>query len=268
MSSNLPAVSPEFLLAFLALTSRFHPTLSSHHSPMSSSRPSNPLLAAEYYATACKARLAKSEDSGKPPDLSRVQVCLMLAFHEWGNCEGVKAWKFLGEAVRCAQLIGLHLDLSDQTLLKNSLVQPAGQQQQPSGGSFEDACIEAEAQRRTLWSCYLLERCLSSGVFRPAALRNGDIKIQLPSSERSFLFGQRVRTALISDALTDFHGVLNGEGGEARPGGSVSSPSYENSADADAVWETGTQEGIVSRCIKASEVYNQVVKWACAGGRL
>jgi hypothetical protein len=192
----------------------------------------------------------------------------MLAFHEWGNCEGIKAWKFLGEAVRCAQLIGLHLDLYDQGLLKNSLVRPGSANQQP-GGSFEDVCIESEAQRRTLWSCYFLERCLSSGTFRPTVLRNGDIKIQLPSSERSFLFGQKVRTTLISDALVDFHGVLNGES-ESRPGDIAPSPSlaYENNPEADAIWETGTQEGIVSRCIKASEVYNQVVKWACAGGRL
>jgi hypothetical protein len=107
---------------------------------------------------------------------------------------------------------------------------------------------------------------LSSGTFRPTVLRNGDITIQLPSSERSFLFGQNVRTALISDALLDFHGALNGDGG-SRPDGPPLSIGYNNS-DSDAIWETGAQEGIVSRCIKASEVYNQVVKWACAGGRL
>jgi hypothetical protein len=258
-SSNLPAASPEFLLAFLALTSRFHPTLSSYHSPNTSSRPSNPLLAAEYYATACKAKLARSEDSGKPPDLSRVQVYLMLALHEWGNCEGIKAWKFLGEALRCAQLIGLHLDLCDPGL-KHSLVRP---DEQLPGASAEDACIESETQRRILWSCYLLERCLSSGTFRPTVLRNGDIKIQLPSSERSFLFGQKVRTAFIADALVDVRSFLNGENNS----GASSSPSLVN-PESDTIWETGPNEGIVSRCIKASEVYNQVVKWACAGGRL
>jgi hypothetical protein len=189
----------------------------------------------------------------------------MLALHEWGSCEGIKAWKFLGEALRCAQLIGLHLDLCDQSLLKHSLVRPS--RADPPGGSSEDVCIESETQRRTLWSCYFLERCLSSGAFRPTVLRNGDIKIQLPSSERSFLFGQKVRTALIFDALVDFQSVLNGES-QSRPGNAPSPHLHENNTDPDTVWETGTQEGIVSRCIKASEIYNQVVKWACAGGRL
>ncbi|KAF2667359.1 hypothetical protein BT63DRAFT_441038 [Microthyrium microscopicum] len=267
--NELPAAPAELLLAFLALTSKFHPGLVAHHSPGSTNRPSNPLLAAEYYATACKAKLTILLDINSPPDLARVQAYLMLAFHEWGNGSSVPSWNYLGQATRFAHLMGLNYqqDIED-SLSKSSVVhhlnpEPAIAQALPGS---EDESREQETHRRTFWACFILERCLSSGRFRPLSIRVEDIKIQLPISERAFLFNERVQTPLLSDSVEDLVRSSNG-------GVQVASPSGQGARgrenmDASTTWETGPYEGLVSRYVKASEIYSAVVHWACQGGRL
>ncbi|KAK5003346.1 hypothetical protein LTR60_006859, partial [Cryomyces antarcticus] len=94
-----PPASATFLLAFLALTARFHPVIIAHHSPATSTRPSNPIVASEYYANAANARVAGSYDDNLGAlDVERIQALLMLGLHEWGMCRGARAWITVGVA--------------------------------------------------------------------------------------------------------------------------------------------------------------------------
>ena len=279
LASDLPQTAPELLLAFLCLTSRFHNGLVAHHSPPSASRPSNPLVAAEYYAAACKGRIAgNSGDNLGTSDVPRVQALLMIALHEWGNCQGVKAWTSLGVATRYAQLLGLHYqpELDDDPLAKLSVVSSDLQRaDQPESGAFnaEDEFVAKETRRRTFWGCYILDRCLSSGKYRPQMLRIEDARIQLPCSDRAFLFGDKVRTPMLLEALEGIIQSSNGartstNSSEATPR-SHHSPSRSRDTNEDSgVWESGPYEGIASRYLKATEAYGQVIKWTCGGGRL
>jgi hypothetical protein len=290
-TGSLPPASHILLLAFLALTARFHEKLVAHHSPPSSHRPSNPLIASQYYASACKARLAGNSGEGLGlPNIQRIQALLMLALHDWGNCHGIKAWTSLGVATRYAQILGLQyqLDLDNEpqafpTALAleaaNLGIGPSKAPRATSG--MADDFIEQETRRRIFWGCFNMDRYLASGKFRPQMLSAKDIRIQLPSSERAFLFGERVRTALLSeddeqlglraqeihhphDSST--HGSLNGEG--SSPGSwQVKNDSRDNGDQIHGSWEKGNSEGIVSRYIKALELYGHVIKWSCSGGR-
>ncbi|KAL9097063.1 MAG: hypothetical protein Q9165_001027 [Trypethelium subeluteriae] len=56
-----------------------------------------------------------------------------------------------------------------------------------------DAFVEQEIRRRTFWSCFIMDRYLSSGKYRPQMLSVKDLRIQLPSSEKAFLFGEKAR---------------------------------------------------------------------------
>ncbi|RDI79002.1 hypothetical protein Vi05172_g11028 [Venturia inaequalis] len=278
--SSLPPAAPILLLGFLALTARFHERLVAHHSPPSANRPSNPLIASQYYAAAAKARLAGNSGDGLGmPDGARIQALCMLALHDWGNCQGVKAWISLGVGVRYAQVLGLQyqVDLDDQP---NSRTSALALQ---SFAAPQEDFVEQETRRRTFWSCYIMDRYMSSGKYRPQMLNVRDVRLQLPSSERSFLFGERVRTALLSKAPEDLadhknisghtrgpssmHGGSNGDSGSAPRHNHSHNDAQANEEEQHGRWELGANEGIVSRYIKAIDLYGSVVRWSCGGGR-
>lgn len=47
---------------------------------------------------------------------------------------------------------------------------------------------DTESRRRVMWACYVLDTWTGSGVDQLTLLHESDIKIQLPCSERNFLF--------------------------------------------------------------------------------
>lgn len=287
-SPTLPPGSHLTLLAFLALTARFHEKLVAHHSPPSSSRPSNPLIACQYYAAACKARLAGNSGDGLGlADLDRSQALAMLALHDWGNCSGSKSWISLGVAIRYAQILGLQYqtDLDDEPQSRAGVVAAkapyAGSRSSRDdikpGVDSSQAFIEEEIKRRIFWGLFIMDRYLSGGKYRPQMLHLSDIHLQLPSSERSFLFGDRVRTELLVDGSEDPHtrvpdhsrnpSLMQGSSN----GDSASTPRNSSSHHEDderlGKWETGSDEGIVSRYIKAIDLYGRIIQWSCGGGR-
>jgi len=285
-NSPMPPFSPVLLLSFLALTARFHPQLVAHHSPPSSSRPSNPVIASEYYAAAAKSRLSGNLGDGLgTPDLDRVQALLMLVLHDWGNCQGQKAWVSLGVAIRYAQILGFQYerDLDDEPhALSQALKSEAdrmGLEQhrkiaRPSLSSSEEF-IHQEIQRRTFWSCFVLDRYISSGKYRPQMLNVHDLRIQLPSTDRAFLFGEKVRTLLLGEEQGDTDARAEAQSkrlssttlgnGDLRP-----SPSSDGRLHDDtqgARWEISTEEGVLSRYIRVIDLYGKLVRWSCGGGR-
>ncbi|KAK5121812.1 hypothetical protein LTR85_004687 [Meristemomyces frigidus] len=285
-ASARPPASLEFLLAFLALTARFHAKLVAHHSPSTSARPSNPLIASEYYAAAANERLATSWTDNCLHDIERTQATLMLGLHEWGMCRGAKAWLTIGMAIRAAQAMGLQyeLDLDDEPMSHSRALgceaERMGVGSNPKGSlngakTDEDAFIEQEIRRRTFWSCYIMDRYLSSGKYRPQMLHAHELRIQLPASERSFLFAEKVRTLMLGE---DEHTVARAEvqnhrqqsvmlGTGDAPERKVAPLSKQESDEEKGRLEVGADEGLVSRYVKILEIYGRVVQWSCAGGR-
>ncbi|TKA74229.1 hypothetical protein B0A49_02028 [Cryomyces minteri] len=296
-----PPASATFLLAFLALTARFHPVLIAHHSPATSTRPSNPIVASEYYANAANARVAGSYgDNLGALDIECIQALLMLGLHEWGMCRGARAWITVGIAVRSAQLMGLQYeqDLDDEPLSRSMALHSEAQhfgightEGPKSSRHGGDAFVKQEIRRRTFWSCVIMDRYLSSGKHRPQMLDVKDLRIQLPSSERAFLFGEKVRTLLLGEETKQAAGiakiidqrrisVLRGAGKEDELRGSASSDRTANGGigsryqengvgggSESGRWEVDADEGIASRYIRALEIYGRVVRWSCSGGR-
>ncbi|KAK0918988.1 hypothetical protein LTR91_020779 [Friedmanniomyces endolithicus] len=286
-----PPASPEFLLAFLALTARFHSKLVAHHSPPTSTRPSNPLIASEYYAAAANERLATSWTDNRVHDIERTQATLMIGLHEWGMCRGAKAWLTVGMAIRSAQAMGLQYerDLDDEPMSRahalggeaeaERLGFGLGQKSSVSSvGSEEEVFIQQEVRRRTFWSCYIMDRYLSSGKYRPQMLHANELRIQLPASERSFLFAEKVRTLMLGEedhavagrAEVQSHRQASVMLGRAiTPDHRTAVPPREQreSDEEKGRLEVGSDEGLVSRYIKILEIYGRVVQWSCAGGR-
>ena len=285
-SAVRPPASTEFLLAFLALTARFHPKIVAHHSPPTAGHLSNPLVGSEFYASAASARIkAINGEKLGIYDLETIQAILMLSLHDWGMNRGAQAWACLGTAIRSAQALGLHYE-SDHDNLTSARTIPVMTEERPSmpvsgrdsahAGSSNDAFVQAEIRRRTFWTCFIMDRYLSDGKYRPSAINMKDIRIQLPASEQAFLFGAKVRTLMLGeDADTPRVEVqlqrrasLIGEvlnGGVKRT--SFSANGLGGLAEEEQCKvEVGAEEGLVSRYIRILDVYSRVVKWSCGGG--
>ena len=194
------------LLGILSLTARFHPQLIAIH--CSSAEKPDPIFASEYYATALRASLVGQggEYIGQP-NLEKVQALLMLGLHDWGICRGARAWIHVGLAIRMAQALGLQFedDLDDEPWALSSAMRieadHLGVRPEPGcplNPTSSEAFIDEEIKRRTFWSCFIMDQYLSSGKYRRAMLRTDEIRIQMPSSDHAFAFGERVCTSLIN----------------------------------------------------------------------
>ncbi|KAL2846773.1 fungal-specific transcription factor domain-containing protein [Aspergillus pseudodeflectus] len=293
--------NPLIPLGVLALTARFHPQLVAYHSPSSPGNPSNPVLASEYYATALRSRLAGVDGASLAvQDLTRVQALLMLALHEWGMCRGKSAWLYVGMAIRLSQAMGLPFELENDVFSRDAPPprspalkieadmfgirhRPTEQKEQTS-----DDEIAQETKRRTFWACFILDRCLSSGKYRPRMIRVKELGIQLPS-DNAFAFGERVRTSRLNEpaarrpqsfgsqgvqipSIRQSIGGFGDEklvqhnGSDGRPWSPVSR--RKDSAEEEIErWEIGADESVLSRVIRITRVWGSIAKWSCAGGR-
>ena len=283
-----PTPSPLIPLGVLALTARFHPQLVAYHSPSSPGHPPNPLAASEYYATALRSRLTGIDASFEVPDLARIQALLMLSLHEWGMCRGKSAWLYVGMAIRLSQAMGLPYELENETP-RDGLRQEADhfgiRRLEPQEQTSDDV-IAQETKRRTFWACFTLDRCLSSGKYRPRMIRVKELNVQLPS-DNAFAFGERVRTARLNEPIArrpqsfgaqgvQIPSIRQSIGGfdDKLPNGTPDSKSWSpmsrrkdsNEDDVDR-WEVGAEESVVSRVIRIVRIWGSIAKWSCAGGR-
>ncbi|KAL2800036.1 fungal-specific transcription factor domain-containing protein [Aspergillus keveii] len=290
--------NPLIPLGVLALTARFHPQLVAYHSPSSPGNPSNPVLASEYYATALRSRLAGVDGASLAvQDLTRVQALLMLALHEWGMCRGKSAWLYVGMAIRLSQAMGLPFELENDVISRDApprspalkieadmfgVRRPTEQKEQTS-----DDEIAQETKRRTFWACFILDRCLSSGRYRPRMIRVKELGIQLPS-DNAFAFGERVRTSRLNEpaarrpqsfgsqgvqipSIRQSIGGFGDEklvhnGSDGRPWSPVSRRKDSTEEEIER-WEIGADESVLSRVIRITRVWGSIAKWSCAGGR-
>jgi hypothetical protein len=294
--SPAPAeTSPLILLGVLTLTARFHPQLVHHFSPASSGSPSNPLAASEFYSSALRARIAGIDGSDLAAvDINRVQALLMLGLHEWGMCRGKSAWMYVGSAIRMAQALGLGFesenDFPSSVSPRPSLSMKMGDRDHKDQTS--DDVIDQETKRRTFWSCFILDRCLSSGKYRPRMVRVRDVGIQLPS-DNAFAFGERVRTSRLNESgprgrsqpyesrgPTQLSGLrpsigfpedlkMRSNGPPTADSRYWSTSSHRSDGVDNGIdrWEVGAEECVLSRLIRIFRVWGSIAKWSCAGGR-
>lgn len=225
------------LLGVLTLTARFHPELVAHHSQHHANEPQS---ASEYYANALAAAFGPTSRNLTNPSLEGIQALLMLGLYEWGQTRGLSAWVYVGIAVRLAFSMGLAFEDDPDIYTHKS---PSQDPRKVSSGRHlnptrEDA-IEKEVRRRTLWSCFIMDRMLSAGKFRPTMMSAEKLRVQLPCSDDQFLFVHNVQTGFLnSDWLSD-----------AARNAPVS------------------EDGVLSRYIRLVEIFGRFSEWSYAGGR-
>lgn len=236
-----PAVAPTdtqdgkaLLLGVLTLTARFHPELVAHHSR--SGRSNDPIDASEYYATALKAAFGPTGTNLTSPSLDGIQALLMLALYEWGQTRGLTAWVYAGIAVRLAQSMGLAYEDDPDTRTLKPTYRRIG-----SPLTEREEAIEKEVRRRTLWSCFVMDRMLSAGKYRPTMIAAGKLRVQLPCTDDQFLFVHDVRNSFLS---TDW-------------------------MDGDTLAKAGAvdDDGVLSRYLRLVEIFGRFSEWSYAGGR-
>lgn len=261
------------MLAFLALTSRFHPYLVERHG-------NNAIQAAEYYAEAARLQL---DGYGLPSEvnINTIQALLMLGLHEWGMARGAKAYRIIGSAIDCAGILGLQvepdLDLNPEACATAQNPTVTRNLDRSEMYSKEQEVIEKEIKRRTFWSCFIMDRYLSFGKYRIQKLDIAKIRVQLPCSDHAFIFGHEVNTAILGEdeeaARQRFKEQREQKWARekrAEENGNNMNSTYDyhmsDSGDRPKE-EIGTNEGLLSRYIRAMELYGQVIQWACTGGR-
>jgi hypothetical protein len=224
------------LLGVLTLTARFHPELVAHHSPLSNTN--DQLAASEYYATALAAAFGPTSRNITKPSLEGIQALLMLGLYEWGQTRGLSAWVYVGIAIRLAQSMGLEYEDDPDIHSHKSSSQKAISMDLP----VSQIATEREVRRRTLWSCFIMDRALSAGKFRPTMMNPDKFRVRLPCSESHFLFADSVQT-----------GFLNSNWLGEPPSRS------ENS--------TVNDDGVLSRYVRLVEIFGRFSEWSYAGGR-
>lgn len=279
-------ISPLILLGVLTLTARFHPQLVQYHSPSSAAAQSIPLVASEFYANALRAKLTGMDGADfTSVDISRVQALLMLGLHEWGMCRGKSAWAYVGMAVRMAQAMGLGFESENDfaSSQRPSIASSTNMENRDHKDQTSDDVIEQETRRRTFWSCFVLDRCVSSGKYRPRMIHVEDMGIQLPS-DNAFAFGERVRTSRLSEnsgrrsmqipSLRQSIGYPDDMNMRANGPCTADSKRWSNSSQrSDGPengidrFEVGAEECVLGRLIRIVRVWGSITKWSCTGGR-
>lgn len=149
------------------------------------------------------------------------------------------------------QLLGCHYEkeLDD---MADSIKRPVSQSRpDPSTTVVEENFIVEEIKRRTFWSCYIVDRYISSGDYKPRRIHVKDALVQMPCSQDAFLHGiYRIKTRMLRE--TDEHfDHRRKEYAKA------------HAKEDDVEWEDEDKQEPLVWYIKALDLYEDVMKWAC-----
>jgi hypothetical protein len=248
-----PAHSPPLLLGFLTLTARYHPELLSHWGP-------KPSACANFLADATERSLGPIPGRGS---LERAQALLFLGFHRWADLKGENGWYLIGLATLYVHNLGYQKDED---------------QEETSGAGCNDEFaqqehfINREIQRRTFWSCFILDRYTSCIKRRDQLLDGERIKTQLPCSDTAFTNGQKVKTRLLMES-DDAYKTRRDKDYENRRDKFRRSREHlqifdHNDRPSEEVeWEIGKEESELSLFIRAVDHFGKVLAWSNAKGR-
>jgi hypothetical protein len=190
--------------------------------------------------------------------LEKAQALLFLAFHEYTDLQGAKGWFKFGTAIRMVQNLGYQHDESrkDNNVFDNN-----------EERAQREAFIDREVQRRTLWSCFIMDRLASCGKRRPLGLNVADLdEIQLPCSDIAFIRGIKVRTRHLGETDQDYaNRRKRANNSWAHPYGHTNGSrqdEHESTETNGVEWEVGAKEGELSLYIQAVNHFGNVMKWS------
>ncbi|KXX79220.1 Nitrogen assimilation transcription factor nit-4 [Madurella mycetomatis] len=150
--------------------------------------------AAEHFAGKTISLIMQALDQ---PSLADIQALCLLVIHEWGCRNAVRAYIYLGQAARMAQMY--------------RVVHTHHHQPDP------DQFLQDESFRRTLWLIYILDCFLTSSPGRHPALSSHDVKgVSLPCLDMNYHFGSPVYVQTLDKTapsiMTDPAGALGDVG--------------------------------------------------------
>ncbi|KAI5868591.1 fungal-specific transcription factor domain-containing protein [Durotheca rogersii] len=233
------------LLGVLTLTARFHQDLVKYLAHICNNQPGNartrpvqtqfdPTAASEYYADILTMALGSLRIAMKTASVERVAALLMLGLYEWSQARpksgGLGAWMYVGLAIRMAQYLGLGF---------GDICEPGDSQGRIADGQRRNSCHESqvaldrEIRRRTMFSCFILDRMLACGKERISIIQREDLQIQLPCSEDKFDLAMEVRTGFLTDPVRH-----------------------------------GQDDSVLSRFIQLVDIWGEVSRFSSRGGRL
>ncbi|CBX96925.1 hypothetical protein LEMA_P100560.1 [Plenodomus lingam JN3] len=156
-------VPPVLILAMCGISARFstHPQLRSEPC----------FLRGDDWAARAREIALKRYDT---PNITILIVYLLLGLHEFGTCQGGRSWMFGGMAQRMAYALQLHKENEYDPLVSDADKKPL-------------SATDREIRRRTMWSCFLMDRFNSSGTDRPLFVHEQYIEVQLPIKEHLYI---------------------------------------------------------------------------------
>jgi len=101
------------------------------------------------------------------------KTAVLLHDHELRTGNYACAFMITGNITRMAQALQLNLEYSTDLF-----------HDEPNNGP---TVCSKEARRRLMWSCYISDTLIGSGVSMLTLLDENDIKVQLPCNERNFV---------------------------------------------------------------------------------
>lgn len=233
---------PALVLAFLTQTSPFHPELVA--------QTGNPWDTAEFYAAAAVRHLDNTWSRQGEAAMQQIQALLMLGYHAWTACHSIPGYMMIRQAIAFA---GVHEYAYDEDAERRlSENDPA---------SKRDRFIRQESQRRTFWSCFILDRILSVGKGRHRVIQVKDLcDVQIPCSDKNFISGRAVKTRLFGETDEDYAMRRKKINDEALQRNGGRDPAHIE-------WEDRHDDGMLGRWIYVLDHFADVSEWSNNNGR-
>lgn len=105
--------------------------------------------------------------------VQNLMTAVLLHDHELRVGNYASAFMLTGTITRMAQALQLNLEFSTDLF-----------HDEPNNGP---TVCSKEARRRLMWSCYISDTLIGSGVDQLTLFQESDLKIQLPCNERNFV---------------------------------------------------------------------------------
>ncbi|KAF2101516.1 hypothetical protein NA57DRAFT_34912, partial [Rhizodiscina lignyota] len=217
-------VPPVLILSVCAISARFstHPAV----------RTEPAFLRGENWAAAARDIALTRYDK---PNITILICYLILGLHAFGTCQGGSSWMFGGMAQRMAYALQLHKELDYENWGRDQEGRPKQPRLSPT---------DQEIRRRTMWSCYMMDRFTSSGTDRPLFLWEKHIRVQLPIKESSFQMEIAGQTEDIDGNLID-----------------------GDTDDEERKQEAMENTGIAGYTVRAVAVWGRIVRYMNLGGK-
>ena len=119
--------------------------------------------------------------------VENLMAAVLLHDYELRMANFANAFMLSGLTARMAQALQINLEHSNDILCRDTNSSPSASTK--------------ESRRRLLWSCYIIDSLVGSGVDQLTLIKEPDIKIQLPCNERNFL----LETPCITEVLEPGH---------------------------------------------------------------